>query len=108
MSLRRKYPHGVLKFSALAQDFWAQHLDISQRIAVYWRGDAGDEPTLVGYYDTLSAAKAARLGAEKANGSLPTLAINWFHPDVSHLSGGGAEIHIDAREDWPAWIDEAL
>lgn len=101
----RTYPHGSLRYAALSQDFWSAHLDISQRVAVYWRGDAGDEPTVVGYYDTVSEAVTARDAAVKPNGSIPSLAINWFHPDTAHLAIGGPEVHADAREDWPSWID---
>jgi hypothetical protein len=73
---------------------------------VYWPNEAGN-PTLIAYYNTVSAGKAARLAAIRANGSLPTIAINQRHPDIAKLDAN-FEASRDAREDLPAWWDEDI
>lgn len=102
--LRRKYPHGEKELAGLDQDFWAVALDPSQKVAVYWP-DTASSPTVVGYYESVSLANAAAASAVASNGSLPKIAINWAHPDISHIQVG-VVAHPDAREDLPDWIDE--
>lgn len=86
------------------QSWWPAMFDISQKVVCYWMVSA-DNPTVVGYYSTVSAANTARDAAEKANGAKPVVSINWTHPDISTIPVGPI-LHTDAREDLPSWIDE--
>jgi len=100
---KRTYPHGDPRYMALDQDWFTRVLDISQKVFVYWPA-GGDAVTVVGYYDTVSAANTAAAAAVKANGAYPRVAVNWWHPDIAHISVGPVK-HVDAREDLPDWMD---
>jgi hypothetical protein len=100
---RRTYPHGDIKLCALDQDWWSATLDSSQKVAVYWPSE-GNTVTVVGYYDTVSAANTAAAAARNALGAYPRVRVNWYHSDISHIASGPVQ-HPDSREDLPAWID---
>jgi hypothetical protein len=102
---RRTYPHGHQQYVALDADWWTAVLDGSQKVAVYWPTGA-NAVTLVGYYDTVSAANTAAAAAVSAAGAYPRVRVNWSHPDITHVSCGPVQ-HPDARESLPAWIDAA-
>lgn len=105
MPVRRTYPHGALVHAALDSDWWSTVLDATQKVAVYWPTGA-NAVTLVGYYDTVSAANTASAAAVAANGAYPCVRINWAHPDIAHIAVGPVQ-HPDERESLPAWIDAA-
>ena len=104
MPRNRKYPHGDKEYCALDVDFWTNRLDITQKVAVYWCL-GGDELDVVGYYETYALGAAARLAAAKPNGDLPHVAINWDHPDITHIVQGPVA-HPDARVALPSWTEE--
>lgn len=103
MPLDRSYPHGDQVYAALEQDRFPRLFDSSQKVAVYWL-TAADTVTVVGYYDTVSAANAAAL-ANKSGQKYPRVLVNWGHPDIEKR-GGGVLQTPDAREDLPSWYDE--
>lgn len=78
-------------------------LDASQKVAVFWVTGA-DAVTLVGYYDTVSEANTAAAAARNSVGAYPRVFVNWWHPDIAHVTVGSIA-HPDAREDLPSWID---
>lgn len=65
---------------------------------------APETVTVVGYYDTVSAANTAAAANVKASGEYPKIQINWWHSDITHISCG-PEPHRDARVNRPAWMD---
>jgi hypothetical protein len=99
------YPERTIPPTGLSYDrtFWRVMLDSTKRTAVYWRVDASTI-TLVGYYNTVSAANAARRAAVKTNGEMPVVAVNWWHSTIT-LYPVGAREHPDARVALPSWID---
>lgn len=103
MPLDRKYPASGISHDSryLAR----LGFDSTQKVAVFWV-TGFDTATLVGYYDTVSAANTAATAAKNADGAYPKVFINWWHTDVSHIRCGAVE-HPDARESLPAWIDAA-
>lgn len=102
----RTYKHGDIRYAALEADFWTKHFDTSKKVVVYWPNEA-DDPTLIAYYETVSAGKTGRLANAKANGALPTISVNPLHPDLVKLDDH-FEPSRDAREDLPDWYDEDL
>lgn len=100
---RRAYSHGHQQYAALDADWWSAVLDSTKKVAVYWPSSA-NAVTLVGYYDTVSAANTAAAAAVSAAGAYPHVRINWAHSDISHIACGPVQ-HPDARESLPAWID---
>ncbi len=93
-------PRGV----AHDQSRFPRLFDASKKVVAYWH-TGPDEVTVVGYYDTVSAANTASASAAKANGARPRVLVNWAHGDISHINSGAIS-HPDAREDLPAWYDE--
>lgn len=85
------------------QERFSRLLDGSKKVAVVWT-TAADTLTLVGYYDTVSAANTVSDTAVDAVGAKPSVWINWAHSDISHIPVGPI-LHPDAREDLPAWLD---
>jgi len=81
----------------------AAGLSLSEKVAVYWQSSA-DTVTLVGYYDTVSAANTAAAGAELAGPRRPRVVINWWHTDITHKTAGPRQ-HPDASVALPDWID---
>jgi len=90
--------------TGLASDqvWFAEMFGASTKVAVYWL-TAADTVTIVGTYDTVSAANTAALAA-KSGQLYPRVAINWWHADIATISVGPHR-HPDATEDLPAWVD---
>jgi hypothetical protein len=84
---------------ATLQDKWAQWFNSAQRVVVYIITDP-DTVTVLGYYSTVSAANTAAAAA----GANYHVSVNWWHPDIAHLSAGPLQ-HRDAREVLPSWYD---
>lgn len=98
------YPKRTIPPTGIQYDrnWWTRLLDLSQKVAVYWP-EGANSITVVGYYDTVSAANTAALGAV-SNGQYPRVIINRWHSDFT-LIQVGSRSHRDAREDMPAWVD---
>ena len=104
------YPRRTIPAAGLAaeQDWWSTHsLDTTQKVVVYWPDT--DDLTLVGYYDTVSEAKAA--ATANINGQRkPWVKINWGHIDITHYSVGAVQHRRASNADGaialPDWIDD--
>jgi hypothetical protein len=97
---QRTYPHGDIRYAAIGRDKWQKYLDLTEKVAVYWPLSA-TSLTLVGYYDTVSAANTAAASNAKGSGTKPKVAVNFWHADWGDRDGGP-----DARSGVPAWYDE--
>ncbi len=84
------------------RNFWRDYLDLTRCVAVYWQEDPNDI-TLVGYYDTVSAANTAALAAVDGQ-QYPTVEINWWHTDFTTYKLG-ARTYRDSQEDLPDFVD---
>ena len=84
MSYERTIPAAGLAYD---RTWWEVNLDLSERVAVFWPISA-TEIDIVGYYDTVSEANAAALGAVKTNGAYPVVRVNFFHTSISKVRIG--------------------
>lgn len=82
--------------------------DTSERVVVYWP-DAQGSIDVVGYYDSVSEANAAALGAI-SSGRRPRVAVNFWHSTISHVSVPPLQHRkgndADGAIALPSWYDE--
>lgn len=86
------------------QQWFDRVFDATKKVAVYWVGTTAESVTMVGYYDTVSAANTAAV-ANETSGVKPRIQINWWHSDITTRAGVPHVRHPDARADLPSWID---
>ena len=77
---------------------------IKKNIMTVYFPDGPDSVTMVGYYDTVSAANTAAAAAVKDNGAYPSVQINYWHSDIT-AAPAGPDRHRDATADKPSWWD---
>lgn len=99
------YPVRTIPAAGICHDSqrWGRLFDATQRVVVHWP-TGSDAMTIVGYYDSVSAANTAALAVRAANGALPKIEINWWHSTITKIQVGPVA-HPDARVDLPSWID---
>lgn len=107
MPLDRSYPPGW----ASVEKWYRANFDASEKVVVYWprTSSTSAAPTLVAYYDTVSAANTAATAAISGQRK-PRVFVNFWHSDFTHLPVGW-ETHRKANDangaiDLPAWYDE--
>ena len=100
---KRTYPHDDPRHMATDQRWFARLFDASERVVVYWPYDGESSVSIVGYYDTVSAANTAAAAAVDGQ-RYPKIAINWWHSTITTYPVDSI-LHPDARVDYPSWID---
>lgn len=100
MPLDRKIPAAGIGHG---KSIWDRLFPAASKVCVWWPSSA-DSVTIVGSYDTVSAANSAARAARAANGAYPHVSINWWHADFDHISIGPIA-HRNAQSEMPAWYD---